>query len=265
LKDLLIRTLTGISLVVLVVVAILTGPLPFLLLNVLVFSLGIKELYNLFSRKSSILPNLVTAISSGLMLPAVYMVLQFQWSPFWFLIPLGGWVAGVSWSRMLNLGLLSMFWIAIPLGIFFALGYVYNGNSYQSLIPLTVIILVWVNDTFAYLTGSLLGRHPMTPRLSPGKTWEGFAGGVMVTLLGGWIMSLTTGTFSPWEWVILSLMTSLMSLMGDLFESGLKRNRKVKDTGAVLPGHGGILDRFDSLFFVAPVLMVLFILFKNWI
>jgi phosphatidate cytidylyltransferase len=264
LKDLLIRTFTGISIVVMVVVAILTGPLPFLILNMVIFSLGIKELYKLYPEKKPIHPHLLTILSSGLMLPALYMVLQHQWSPICFLIPVSGWIAGVSWSRRFNLGLLTMCWIAIPLCSFFALGYMYEGDSYQSLMPLTVIILVWVNDTFAYLTGSVLGRHHMTPRLSPGKTWEGFAGGIMATLLAGWIMSRISGIFSPWEWVTLSLLTSLMSLMGDLFESGLKRNRKVKDTGATLPGHGGILDRFDSLLFAAPVLMVLFILLKNW-
>jgi len=125
-----------------------------------------------------------------------------------------------------------------------------------------VIALVWVNDTFAYLTGSLVGRHKMTPVLSPGKTWEGFAGGVIFTLLGGWIIWRITGMLGAGTWIAISLIVASLGLAGDLFESGLKRTVKVKDTGTLLPGHGGILDRFDSLLFVAPAVVILILLIK---
>ena len=128
--------------------------------------------------------------------------------------------------------------------------------------PLALIALVWINDTFAYLSGSLLGKHKMTPVLSPGKTWEGFAGGLLVTLLAGWLTWKLTGIASLWAWFGISMLVTLLGLAGDLFESGLKRSVKVKNTGQLLPGHGGILDRFDSLLFVAPAVLILIILIK---
>ena len=100
----------------------------------------------------------------------------------------------------------------------------------------------------------------MTPKLSPGKTWEGFIGGVAFSLLGGWILFRVTGTFSGPVWVATGGLVGLLAVAGDLFESGLKRRFGVKDTGSLLPGHGGILDRFDSLLLAAPVLLLVILL-----
>ena len=263
-KDLLIRTFTGISLVVLVVAAILAGPLPFLGLNLLLLVLGMKELFILVPAKNSRNPHLVMALASVLLIPAVYLVMQVHLTPYLLLVPLVGWLIGLAWAGKLIPGMLIMWWLAVPLGSFFLLGYVTEPGTYLPLLPLTIIILVWINDTFAYLVGSSFGRHPMTPRISPGKTWEGTAGGVLFTLVAGYVIHRVTGTWMSGGWIILSLLISLLSLTGDLFESSLKRRHQVKDTGGVLPGHGGILDRFDSLLFAAPVLLLLFTLMKNW-
>jgi phosphatidate cytidylyltransferase len=229
----------------------------------MVLGLGIKELYALYPIHKNLKPHLLLALSSGLLLPVVLMVLQYQWSPLYFILPAAVWITGIAWSRTLIPGIMTMFWLAVPLGSFFALGYLNGGHQFVPLLPLTVIALVWINDTFAYLTGSLLGRHPMTPRLSPGKTWEGFVGGILFTMLGGFIISKITGEFISGTWIWISLLISILGLAGDLFESGLKRRREVKDTGGILPGHGGILDRFDSLLFVAPVILFLFYLLKS--
>jgi phosphatidate cytidylyltransferase len=137
-----------------------------------------------------------------------------------------------------------------------------NSRIFYFALPLFVIVLVWINDTFAYVTGSLLGRHKMIPLLSPGKTWEGFAGGTLITLLAGWIIWSSSELYNYWIWLSISLIVSTLGLAGDLFESGLKRTVKVKNTGALLPGHGGILDRFDSILFVAPAVLLLVIFLK---
>jgi phosphatidate cytidylyltransferase len=188
----------------------------------------------------------------------VFAGLRFHITPLWFLLPALLWMPGYLFSGQRTVAVLSFFWLAIPFSIFFALGWIPDSLSYSPLVPLSVISLVWINDTFAYLTGTLLGKHPMTPRLSPGKTWEGFSGGVLVTLLGGWIVYKISGSYSLGIWIACALVSSLLGLAGDLFESGVKRKMKVKDMSGLLPGHGGILDRFDSLLFVTPALLLLF-------
>jgi phosphatidate cytidylyltransferase len=164
--------------------------------------------------------------------------------------------------------MLVLFWMAIPLSSFFALGWTVKGplsnpGGYHHLLPLSVIVLVWINDTFAYVVGKLMGRHKLTPRLSPGKTWEGLIGGMVFSALGGWMMYRFAGTYELWVWILLAFITGVFGLMGDLFESGLKRKRNLKDTGGILPGHGGVLDRFDSLLFIAPVVFLVLLLIKG--
>jgi len=200
----------------------------------------------------------ILAAGSGfLLILAVYACLQYHISPLWLITPAALWIMGYVRPRYRQAASLSLFWLAIPLASYLSLGWAQEGIPYRSMFPLSVIILVWINDIFAYLTGSLLGKHPMTPRLSPGKTWEGFAGGMFFTLIAGWVLYRITGAFAPVTWIVSALIISLLGLTGDLFESGLKRKMKVKDTGSLLPGHGGILDRFDSLLFVAPALLLL--------
>jgi phosphatidate cytidylyltransferase len=258
LKELLIRTLTGISLIILIAGSIILGPVPFLGIVILVYGLGLSEFFSVYHH-GGILPRMVMAVSAGFLLPIVFVVLQYQWSPLWFILPLAGWTIGFLWSGFNLTGTLILFWQAIPLSSFYALGWIGETKDYHSLLPLAIIAMVWINDTFAYLVGTLLGKHKMTPRLSPGKTWEGFLGGILFTLLGGWVIYRITGTLTPGNWILISLIVGSVGLLGDLFESGLKRKMNVKNMGGLLPGHGGVLDRFDSLLFVAPALLVLMI------
>ena len=112
---------------------------------------------------------------------------------------------------------------------------------------------MWINDTGAYLTGTLLGRHRLFPSISPKKSWEGFAGGTLLTLLPAFWMSNVMGILSRTDWICMAVIVSVFGVFGDLTESLIKRNAGVKDSGAIMPGHGGILDRFDSVLFVVPV------------
>ena len=115
-----------------------------------------------------------------------------------------------------------------------------------------VLLLIWSNDTGAYLVGSQLGRHKLMPRISPKKTWEGFVGGVIIAQLIGWAISTYIKDFSLQDWLIIAGITSVFGTMGDLVESMLKRSFDVKDSGSLLPGHGGFLDRFDAFIFLLP-------------
>ncbi|MBS1775232.1 MAG: phosphatidate cytidylyltransferase [Bacteroidetes bacterium] len=119
------------------------------------------------------------------------------------------------------------------------------------MIPLALVLMIWMNDTMAYLVGSFIGKTPFS-KISPKKTWEGTVGGALLTLIGAAIW----GYFSPYyhlvDWIVLGLCASIAGTAGDLFESKLKRIANVKDSGSIMPGHGGALDRFDSLLLATP-------------
>lgn len=260
-KELILRTLTGIALVVLVAGSILLGPLTFAGLTLVLYVLSVFELKALFHKvKSS--RAWIQALPGIFLLLLCYAILQYHLHPAFLLIPAALWFLSLLRWGITPPGLLSFLWLALPFSSFLALAWVTGDYSYQSHLPLAVIALVWVNDTFAYLSGTLLGRHKMTPVLSPGKTWEGFAGGIIFTLLGAWLAWRITGMLGLGSWMLIAILVSSLGLAGDLFESGLKRTVKVKNTGKLLPGHGGVLDRFDSLLFVAPGLLILILLIK---
>ncbi len=131
-------------------------------------------------------------------------------------------------------------------------------DDYQPLTLVGIIFLIWSNDTFAYLGGSLFGRHKMIERISPGKTWEGTIFGVLITFGISFLIKLYLIKTESNIWLILGIIVPILSTIGDLVESMLKRQAGIKDSGNIMPGHGGILDRFDSLIFVSPFVYVLF-------
>jgi phosphatidate cytidylyltransferase len=115
--------------------------------------------------------------------------------------------------------------------------------------------VTWASDTGAYAVGSLFGKRPLLPRVSRSKTWEGALGGVLFSSLAGYLSSITFARFLHPGWAVaLGAMCSLIGLLGDLFESMLKRDAEIKDTSQIIPGHGGVLDRFDSLLFTVPLI-----------
>lgn len=154
-------------------------------------------------------------------------------------------------------------YIGIPMLTMSLLGNAFDSNG---MIVLAIFIMIWLNDTGAYCIGSTLGRHKMFPRVSPKKSWEGFFGGMTFCVIFGILIGL-----SDWQmsgnipsgklafWIIASLLTCLGSTYGDLFESFIKRNLSLKDSGNIIPGHGGILDRIDSTLLVMPVIFLLYV------
>ena len=131
----------------------------------------------------------------------------------------------------------------------------YN-SEFQPLLLLSVFILAWCNDTFAYLTGVKFGKHRLFERHSPKKSWEGFVGGFIFTIIAGIVISKFSNIFAIQHWIVISIIVSSVGTLGDLVESMFKRQMGVKDSGKILPGHGGILDRFDILFIVLPIVWV---------
>ena len=122
-------------------------------------------------------------------------------------------------------------------------------------------LLIWANDTGAYLTGMSLGRHKLLERISPKKTWEGFIGGMLIAAIVAWFLSDWLGVVDKIHWVIISLIISVTGTYGDLIESMLKRSTGVKDSGTIMPGHGGFLDRFDSAVVSFPLVYLFISLF----
>lgn len=159
--------------------------------------------------------------------------------------------------------MLSQMYIALPLSMLNVLAFrgTADGVVYSSLLPLSVFIFLWTNDTGAYLSGSLFGKHKLFPRISPAKSWEGSIGGGIFVIIAAIIIGYLANDgaahrLSIQEWVGLGLVVTFFGTWGDLVESLFKRTLGVKDSGNILPGHGGMLDRFDSSLMAIPAAVI---------
>lgn len=161
--------------------------------------------------------------------------------------------------------MLGQMYIALPLATINVLAFRQSPDglvTYNFLLPLSVFVFLWINDTGAYCTGSLIGRHKLFPRISPGKTWEGSVGGgllvvAVAAVIGYWDNRLMgMAGLSVVEWMGLGLVIVVFGTWGDLVESLFKRTLGVKDSGRMLPGHGGMLDRFDSSLMTIPAAVI---------
>ena len=165
--------------------------------------------------------------------------------------------------RNISISFFGFIYISISLSLFYAMRGMFLNSAMsmffpniELMVPILVIVTVWVNDTMAYIVGSFIGRTPISP-ISPKKTWEGTIAGVILSVV---ILSTVAGQFIPISTKYLYMITivaSVMGNLGDLFESKLKRMAGVKDSGSMMPGHGGFLDRFDSILFAGPFVWIL--------
>ena len=153
----------------------------------------------------------------------------------------------------------------ITLPFIFIVKISFGTNDYNPKIILGLFILIWTNDTFAYLVGKSMGKHKLFERVSPKKTIEGFLGGAVFAAFAGFLISKLyiqpNPAFSAKSiliWTIIALIVSVFGTIGDLIESKFKRIAGVKDSGSIMPGHGGILDRLDSVIFVAPIIFLFY-------
>lgn len=267
------RTLSGAVYVALVVASILVYPKLFMFLFMFLAGFAVMEYHHLLRSHGSLI---VCAFGAAMMLFNCYY--------FYFtkgtVIPcfVGGFVVFTMTAMLVELfrnptnpiqnwGNLwvSMMMIALPFSL---MSGILAANKY---VLLALFITIWVNDSGAYCVGSLMakrkgGNHKMFPRVSPGKSWEGLIGGVVFALLAGYIFYRVGWTdtmgLTPYPWLdslLFALVAAVFGTLGDLMESLLKRTIGVKDSGKFMPGHGGVLDRFDSLLLATPAVYFIFV------
>jgi phosphatidate cytidylyltransferase len=164
-------------------------------------------------------------------------------------------------NGIINWCVTALGWIILPFLVMNTMMY------HHRIILLAMFVFVWVNDTGAYCVGTLTaklpgGNHKMAPVISPKKSWEGLFGGIFFTLVAGYIFSIYATDYSWWNWLLIALLVSVCGTLGDLFESKIKRRAGVKDSGVFLPGHGGVLDRFDSVLFAAWAIWIWSLIFN---
>ena len=157
-------------------------------------------------------------------------------------------------------------YVALPFGL---LNYLVVPGSlitegYYPWILVGIFLIIWMYDSMAYLTGTLIGKHRICERISPKKSWEGLIGGTVFAILMAYVNSLVISELNFVKWAVISLLVVIFGTCGDFFESKLKRECGLKDTGSILPGHGGMLDRFDTVLFTAPVIYIWLNLFGNF-
>ena len=149
--------------------------------------------------------------------------------------------------------LLGVIYVALPFSLLHLLAYLNEEYSWQPILGL--LLLIWAADTGAYIAGKNFGKHKLLERVSPGKTWEGWVGGSVLTIVAAYVMAIFFQDLEVYQWIGIAIIIAIFGVLGDLVESLLKRSLGVKDSGTLLPGHGGILDRFDSLLLAIPFIV----------
>lgn len=155
------------------------------------------------------------------------------------------WLRGQAW-------LMTVFYTAIP----FSLLLREHVSPHFSSLLIGTLLLIWVSDSGAYFVGKSIGKRKLMPSISPGKSWEGFWGAGMCTMIASYLFSSLMGVFSFRTWALMALSVWIFGSLGDLVESKLKRKLNIKDSGTILPGHGGFLDRFDGFYFCLPFVIL---------
>lgn len=276
-KNLIIRAITGAVFVAIMVVGISFRPDVMILLFAAITGLTIWEFTGLVNQSENVAVNRFISTAAGI----------------YFFLAVAGYCSGLTPSAafvpyLLTVvyllvselylkqtnpinnwayTMLSQMYIALPFSMINVLAFrsTPDGNvTFEWLLPLSLFIFLWTNDTGAYCSGSLLGSHKLFPRISPGKSWEGSIGGAVFVMIAAAIIYFlnvgqTDGLVAGmplWQWLGLGLVVVVFGTWGDLVESLFKRTLGIKDSGNILPGHGGMLDRFDSSLMAIPAAVV---------
>jgi phosphatidate cytidylyltransferase len=265
------RSITAVFFVIAMVGSILLGQTVAFVLFFITVLLSLSEYITLVSNDNIQPAYWPTLITGGLVYSIFSLnamgILKIEWLfliiPFIFLLfILELWRNKKSPFNNIAFGILGVVYIAFPLSLVMYLFDPVNlsGPGHYGVV-LGFFVILWLSDTGAYFVGSLIGKHKLFERISPGKTWEGSLGGTVFAMVTAWGLSLIFQNLDLSQWITLSIVIVISGTLGDLVESMLKRSINVKDSGTLLPGHGGILDRFDAVFISAPFVFVYLALF----
>jgi phosphatidate cytidylyltransferase len=269
-KNFIVRTLSGALFVAVLVGSILYGFHTFRPLFLVFMALAVNELTMLLRRHKSANINPIatfmcsillyigfTAIAHSNTVPALLVFTPYILAILCVFI---GRLFSTKGNNIENLAYfaLTQLYVALPFSLLQILSTAGapEGETYYWLFPLSIFIFIWCNDSGAYCIGCLLGRHKMFERISPKKTWEGFFGGVAVAVGASIVMSNFFTVMNVWQWIGMAVVIVIAGTLGDLIESSMKREMGIKDSGNFLPGHGGLLDRFDSTLLAIPCVIV---------
>lgn len=266
-KNIAQRSITGVVFVILLVGCILLNQYTFGFLFLLISGLGVLEFNKLLGQKfsSARVNPVLAATSSSILFLSIFLFVSgsvhYKVFALYPLIVIFAFIAELYRKKenpVLNWALfvLGQVYIALPFAMLSAIAFAQGAGIYNPVLLLAFFVTVWVYDSGAYLVGMALGKHRLFERISPKKSWEGFFGGVFFALAAAYVFSLFEPCMNTIQWLIFSLLIVIFATFGDLSESLLKRTLGVKDSGNILPGHGGILDRFDSILFASFIITI---------
>jgi phosphatidate cytidylyltransferase len=257
-NNLVLRSLTGLVFISSIIFPVLFSKEAAVGVFSLYFVLGIIEFYRLFKSGERFQINWETSTIFACIIYGLSVGAALGWVPIWMLmiIPCAVFILFLLelWRKTkqpLNNMAINIFGIVYLVIPFTFMAILSNNPNNGFPLVLGMFILIWINDSFAYLSGRYMGKHKMFERVSPKKTWEGTLGGFLFTIIGGILIAYFTEQEFIF-WIISAIIISPLSIVGDLLESLMKRDLNIKDSGNILPGHGGILDRFDATIFVSP-------------
>ncbi|TSD64681.1 phosphatidate cytidylyltransferase [Inquilinus sp. KBS0705] len=256
------RAITGFFFIIVMLASVLLGHYTFGIFYLALSLVCLHEFYGL-NIKSGIQPNRATGFINAVFIYVLFALITYQDSPIYhkLLLLLTLTLSAVFVQELFKITvapftniaytLLGLVFVIVPFTFFHALAYLKGSFNFH--MPLGFLLMLWANDTGAYLVGMSIGRHKLFERHSPKKTWEGFFGGVAISAGVGYILSLYFTELDWQHWVTVAVLIGFFGTIGDLIESMFKRSINIKDSGGILPGHGGLLDRFDGFILAAPI------------
>lgn len=245
--------------------AIFIGPYSFALLFLILSVFSLREFY-LLTMQAGYSPQMITGmIYGGIVFILSYLIANNSFSAklFFLLIPLLFSIQVYELFRQkenpfanIALTIFGILYIAVPFSMlnFFVFKYNSHGMTYDFSLLMSIFVFIWSSDSGAYLFGVKFGRNKLLERISPKKSWEGFLGGLFTAVVAAWALSRMFTQYNLPVLIILAVVTVIAGTLGDLVESMIKRSAGVKDSGQFMPGHGGLLDRFDSLLLASPII-----------
>ena len=268
-NTMLVRILTGAAFGIILLGAILYGHTSFAALFTLVSMLAVNEMSNLIHEyKKTTFSTLIAVIGGGYLFFTMYAITHLGITNYtalfapYLLLMVYTFVRELYKKEGSSLDnyayfVLTQLYAALPFALLNVLSTVgAEGGTYSHMLPLAIFVFIWCNDSGAYFVGCSIGRHKMWERVSPKKTWEGTIGGVVVAMIAGYVMSVFFTQMNVWQWMGLAAVVAVSGTYGDLIESCMKREMGIKDSGNILPGHGGMLDRFDSTILAVPCALI---------